>query len=105
MHMKQTTYDARGRELFNQKAADSFQPPNGITGEPCRRTFVEWLLRPGGVEIEALPQVWKCPVTGAEVMDDWQQHCLNRAVQLAAKSEGEVLFYHTRAWRVKQIAI
>lgn len=66
MRMKKQVFDAQGRELFNQKAADSFQPPNGITGEQCRRAFVEWLVRPGGVEVEALPQVWQCPVTGAE---------------------------------------
>lgn len=100
MRMKQPAHDAQGRELFNQKAADSFQPPNGITGEPCRRAFVEWLVRPGGVEVEALPQVWQCPVTGAEQMDDWQRHCLNRAVELAVASNTPVLYYHTRAWRV-----
>lgn len=88
------------RILFSQKEADKAQPPNGPTGQPCRRVFVEWQRTLNGAEVEALPQVWRCPVTGAEVMDDWQKHCLKRAVELAAASNGEVLFYHTRAWKV-----
>lgn len=98
--MKEKSYDAQGRELFNQKAADSFQPPNNPKCEPMRRAFVEWEVRPNGTKVEVLPQVWRCPTTGADVMDDWQTHCLNRAVELAVKSEGEVLYYHTRARRV-----
>ena len=100
MRMKdKITHDAKGREIFNQKIADRFTQPIGMLGEPMRRVFVEWEAYPNGTKVEALPQVWRCPTTGAEVMDDWQTHCLNRAVELAAKSEGEVLFYHTRAWR------
>jgi hypothetical protein len=91
------------RVFFDQKEADKAQPPNGPTGQPMRRTFVEWTARPNGVEVEALPQVWRCPLTGPEVTDDWQKHCLNRAVELAVKSEGEVLFYHTRAWRANSL--
>ena len=100
LHMKdKTTHDAQGREIFNQTIADRFTPPSGMFGEPMRRTFVEWQEAPGGVTVDVLPQVWRCSTTGAEVMDEWQRHCLNRAVELAAKSEGEVLYYHTRAWR------
>lgn len=87
------------RVLFDQKEADKSQPPNGPIGQPMCRVFVEWLARPGGVTVNALPQVWRCPVTGAEVIDDWQKHCLKRAVELAVASEGEVLYYHTRAWK------
>ena len=100
MLMKQPAYDAQGREIFNQTISDRFTQPPGAKGEPMRRTFVEWQATPGGVTVDALPQVWRCPTTGAEVIDEWQRHCLNRAVEMAVKSEGEVLFYHTRAWRV-----
>ena len=100
MRMKdKITHDAQGRELFNQVIADRFTPPEWMFGEPMRRVFVEWEAHPNGTKVEVLPQVWRCPTTGAEVMDYWQRYCLNRAVELAEKSEGEVLFYHTRAWR------
>ena len=100
MRMKDKAHDAQGREIFNQTTADRFAPPTGMFGEPMRRVFVQCTTRLSGTLVEVLPQVWRCSATGTEIMDDWQKRCLNRAVELAAESEGEVLFYHTRAWRV-----
>lgn len=92
--MSKTFYKPQRGSFF-----DGEQPQVSAAGHVMRRTFVERLERPGGTEVEALPQVWRCPVTGEEVMDDWQKHCLSRALEAAAVSDREVLYYHTRAWR------
>ena len=99
MCMKQQEHDAQGRELFNQKAADAFQPPNNPKGEPMRRVFVEWAEFHDGVQVVVRAQVWQGPNVSIQGMDAWQQHCLNRAAELAAASDAPVLYYHTRAWR------
>ena len=100
MLMKQTAYDAQGRELFNQKAADSFQPPNNPKGEPMRRVFVEWADFHDGVQVVVRPQVWQGPNASIRGMDAWQEHCMRQAEKMALASDEPVLYYHTRAWRV-----
>ena len=86
---------------YKYGAMEATPPPISQAGLPCRRKFVDWLSRANGMEIEVRPQVWVCPATGKETMDEWQDYCRKKAAELAAKSEGEVLFYHTRAWRAK----
>ena len=64
-----------------------------------RRVFVEWADFHDGVQVVVRAQVWQGPNVSIQGMDAWQQHCLNRAAELAAASDAPVLYYHTRAWR------
>jgi hypothetical protein len=59
------------------------RPKVSAAGHVMRRTFVAWR----GRKVSALPQVWRCPVTGETFMDEWQKHCLKQALDAAAVSD------------------
>jgi hypothetical protein len=93
--MEKTMYKAPK----NGSHFDGEQPMLNSKGQPMRRVFVEWVERTADEELECRSQIWRCPETGEECRDDWQIHCHNKAVEMAAMSDSPVLFYHTCAWR------
>ena len=73
------------------------------TGEFCNvlmiRTFEEYPVKIKGVKVIVRGQFWQCPETLEKVQDEEQLECSLEAAHLAANSEKEVLFFHTKAWK------
>jgi len=68
-----------------------------IDGRPMRRVFETDSFIVKGQTVVIRSQFWQCQTTKALQQDEWQLHCTMTAGQRAAETDGQVVFYHTKA--------
>lgn len=63
------------------------------------KVFEEYPVQIGEIQVIVRGQFWQCPETKEKVQDSEQLECSLEAAHLAAKSDKEILYYHTKAWK------